>query len=241
MSELYKGNRNYLISNQDDLFGKPEIIGYGTDIFNIKKIERDKANEVIIKNHYSHKFYSASYIHLGVFANSELMGVLQFGYAMNPASQGGVVSGTNQDEYLELNRMWLDDKLPRNGESLCISYAIKYIKKVYPKIKWIQSFADERCRCFGVVYQAANFYYIGEHNNVFWELDGVVYHNIQMTVAPGTKRYSGEPKKLQENKNRAIKMDLRQFRYIYFIDKKAIKNLQFKILPYPKHGINNAS
>jgi hypothetical protein len=232
MSELYKGNRKFFVSDQNDLFGKPEIIGYGTDIFNIKIIPRDTANEIIIKNHYSHKFYSASYIHLGVFANNEIMGVLQFGYAMNPASQAGVVSETKQDEYLELNRMWLDDKLPRNGESLCISYAIKYIKKVYPKIKWIQSFADERCKCFGVVYQAANFQYLGEHSSVFWELDGEYYHNTLATAHNGKQGKIGDY--LQANIEKAQSHNFRQFRYVYFIDKKCIKNLQFKIMPYPK-------
>jgi hypothetical protein len=64
---------------------------------------------------------------------------------MNPASQKSVVSDTEIDEYLELNRMRLDDKAPKNSESKAVGYSIKYIKRKYPKIKWIQSFADERC------------------------------------------------------------------------------------------------
>jgi hypothetical protein len=64
---------------------------------------------------------------------------------MNPASQASVVKDTEIDEYLELNRMWLSDEAPKNSESKAISYSIKYIKRKYPKIKWIQSFADERC------------------------------------------------------------------------------------------------
>jgi hypothetical protein len=38
-----------------------------------------------------------------------------------------------------------------------ISYAVRYIRSKFNKIKWIQSFADERCGGFGIVYQGANF------------------------------------------------------------------------------------
>ena len=42
-------------------------------------------------------------------------------------------------------------------------------------------------------------------------------------------------KYLQENKDRAKKMNLRQFRYIKFIDKRQKKNCLLKQMPYPKH------
>jgi len=48
------------------------------------------------------KFYNATYIHLGVYMNGVLIGILQYGYAMNPASCGSVVKDTAMDEYLEL-------------------------------------------------------------------------------------------------------------------------------------------
>ena len=236
MKYYEKAIKKYIYENQLTLFGEQEVVGFGDDKFKIKEINRKKANKIIIKNHYSHKIYNATYIHLGVFYEEELLGVLQYGYAMNPASQGSVVKDTKIKEYLELNRMWLDDKLGKNSESKAISYSIKYIKKKFKnKIKWIQSFADERCGKFGVVYQACSFKYYGEHTSSFWELDGVVYHNIQMTVKKGTKRYSKEVAKLQENKEKANRMKLRQFRYIFFIDKRSINNVLLKEEPYPKH------
>ena len=231
--------KDYIYSNQESLFGHKDVIGFGTDEFKIKEIERDLANFIITENHYSKKVYNATYIHLGLFINDELLGVLQYGYAMNPASQGSVVAETKIDEYLELNRMWLDDKAKKNSESKAISYSIKYIKNKFPKIKWIQSFADERCGGFGIVYQAANFYFYGEHRSDFWELDGVVYHNIQMTVSKGTKRYSKEVEYLQENKNRAERMNLRQFRYLYFIDKRWKKFCKLQEKPFLKHYNND--
>lgn len=214
------------------LFGHNDVIGFGNSEFYIKEINREIANNIIINNHYSKKVYSATYIHLGVFINNELLGVLQYGYAMNPASQASIVANTEINEYLELNRMWIDDKAGRNTESKAISYSIKYIKRKYPKIKWIQSFADERCGCFGIVYQAANFKYYGEHNQIFWTLNGETFHNSLMTRNP---KLSKKAAYLQENKDNATPSTLRQFRYIYFINKKSIKDCLLKEKPYEKH------
>ena len=227
--------KKYIYENQQVLFGERDVIGFGDVDFYILEIPREQANKIIIKNHYSHKIYNATYIHLGLFYKDELVGVLQYGYAMNPASQDKVVADTKIDEYLELNRMWVDDKMPRNTESKAIAYSIRYIKRKFKnKIKWIQSFADERCGGLGVVYQACSFDYFGEHTSDFWEYKGIVYHNIQMTVKEGTKRYSEEVRELQTNKDKAKKMSLRQFRYIFFIDKRYRKKALLKVKPYPK-------
>lgn len=220
------------IYQQIEMFGEDEIVGFGTDSFYVKKIPRKKANQLIIENHYSKKFYNASTIHLGVFYNCELIGVLQFGYAMNPASMGSVVNGTKINEYLELNRMWFGDNTPPNAKTMGISYAIKYIKRKYNQIKWIQSFADERCKKFGIVYQAANFLYYGEHNSDFWEIKGEYYHNSLMTRNP---ELTPSAKFVQKNKKVAIKHTLRQFRYIYFIKKNMYKKVLLEQQPYPKY------
>lgn len=226
-------SKGFIISAQASLFGQADVVGFGDHVFAVKEIGRDFANSVIVANHYSRKFYSATYIHLGVFIKGEFVGVLQFGYAMNPASAGSVVEGTGMDEYLELNRMWLDDIAPHCSESKALSYAIKFIRRKYPKIKWIQSFADERCGKFGAVYQAANFRYFGEHNATFWELDGVVYHNSLMTRDP---KLSKSAAVIQAGKDRATSQDLRQFRYIYFMRPSYAKGVRLKEKPYPKPG-----
>ena len=222
------------IYGQSSLFGKDDVIGFGCSLFYIKEIDRLVANKIIKEHHYSHKFYNLSYIHLGVFIEDNLVGVLQFGYAMNPASGGSVVKGTGNKEYLELNRMFLFDSAPKNSESKAISYCIKYIKSKYKAVKWIQSFADQRCGKFGIVYQACSFSYFGEHINKFWELDGETFHNsIKTRDKSGLRGFNllNDPK----NKERVIRHELRQFRYIKFIDKRARKYCTLTEQPYPKH------
>lgn len=223
----------YLFADQLAIFGTPEVVGFGDTNFLVREVPRDHANEIVRRNHYSGKVYAASHLHFGVFIDGQISGVLQFGPAMNPASGGSVVSGTKQNEYLELNRMWLSDAAPRNSESRALSHSIKIIRRKCPTVKWIQSFADERCGKFGVVYQAANFKYYGEHTSVFWTLDGTVYHNSAMTRNPNQTPSAAH---LQANKDRAISMELRQFRYIFFMRPRFERGVRHKQKQFPKHA-----
>jgi len=164
--------RTDFLSRQLSLFGQPEVYGFGDNAFRVEFIPRDEANATIAANHYSRKFFNLSILHFGVYIGPDRVGVLQYGYAMNPASGGGIVAGATADTFLELNRMWLDDRAPRNSETRALAYTLKVIRRTRPRVGWIQSFADERCGRLGVVYQAANFLYCGEHESLFWELDG---------------------------------------------------------------------
>lgn len=227
-------SKGYIYSDQLPMFGHKTVIGYGSDDWFVSEIEKNKSKKIIINNHYSGKVCNdaTTHIHLGVFIKGELMGVLQFGYAMNPQSMASVVSGTKLNEYKELNRMWLDDRAGRNSESRAISYSIKYIKANYPNVKWIQSFADERCGGLGIVYQASNFSYYGMHKSVFWEFEDEVFHNSLITNNNRAKKRELEARGFKE---KAIKQELRQFRYIYFIDKRWKKKCLLKEEPYLKH------
>lgn len=223
---------SYLLDDQLMLMGAPRVCGFGDDAFQVREIHRDQANALIRRNHYSHSIVNNSYVHLGVFIAGELYGVLQFGYAMNPASGANIVAGTPNDGYLELNRMWLDDWAPKNSESRAISYAIRYIRRAWSKVRWIQSFADERCGLNGTVYQACNFVYAGEHTSTFWEIDGEYFHKILLTTT--TRKAGQRGAWAKANADRARPHELRQFRYLFFMAPRFAKGLQLPLQPYPK-------
>jgi adenine modification enzyme len=228
--------KGLIYSDQLSMFGNRDIIGYSNGNIYVKEVERDMANDIIKKNHYSHKVYNGTYIHLGVYINDKLYGILQYGYAMNPASGNSVVEGTSINQYLELNRMWIDDIGGKNTESMAISCSITYIKHKHPKIKWIQSFADERCGCFGIVYQACSFNYYGEHISDFYSLNGEYIHKIALThLADNRKEYL----RIRNQKEDLIKEQFRQFRYIFFLDKSWKKKCLLKEMPYPKYYNEN--
>lgn len=228
--------KGLIYSNQNTMFGSREIVGFGDFDFYIKEIDKNISKQIIIKNHYSKKVCNdaTTHIHLGCFINNELLGVLQFGYAMNPQSMASVVAYTKLNEYKELNRMWFDDKAGKNTESKALSYSIKYIKSKFKTVKWIQSFADERCGGFGIVYQAANFLYYGCHKNIMWEFENEIFHNSIVTNSRRNKKAELDSKNWKQN---AKKLELLQFRYIYFIDQRCKKNVLLKQMPYPKHYV----
>jgi len=223
----------YILSEQISLYGEADCIGFGNDEFYIKEIERKICVKIIKENHYSKKVVNSSFIHLGVFEKNKLKGVLQFGYLFNPTYHSKIIEFSKPEDAMELNRMWLSDEINiKYPESRAISFSIKYIKRKYPKIKWIQSFADERCGGFGIVYQASSFNYYGEHSSIFWTLENEIYHNSLMTRNPKLRKSAAY---LQSKKGNAVKLELRQFRYIKFINQKWKKKCLLTEMPYPKH------
>ena len=220
------------VSPADIMYGG-KIVGYGSPELHVEVIPAWLARLIIRNYHYSGTVVNNSYLYVGVFSHRELVGVMQWGYALQPASGKNVVEGTGNRDYMELNRLWVHDKMPRNTESRTMSYAIKLIKRLHPQVQWLQSFADSRCGRAGVTYQACNFKYIGSHLAMFYELDGQWYHKIAMSR---TKRAGLRGAFLQANVKRARVHSFPQYRYIYFINKKAERRLnkRFTVQPYPK-------
>jgi len=221
----------YLFNATTELSAQREAIGFGSFDFRVQFLDRAIANEIVIANHYSRRIYNGTTLHLGVYIGHDLVGVLQYGYAMNPASAGSVVTGTLMSEYLELNRMWLADAAPRNSESRALSFSIRLIRRVRPTVKWIQSFADERCGLFGTVYQAAGFTYHGEHIGRFWELDGEYFHD---SLVSNSKNKGPRAQRIRAGLDRATPLRLRQFRYLKFLQMRFARSCRYPVRPFPK-------
>ncbi len=193
----------------------------------IRVIPSKLANGFIRRNHYSGKVVPNSSLHLGVFLDGNLHGVMQLGPSTNKKGTMKLVSGTDWNEFIELNRMAFDDILPRNSESRAISIAIKLIKKNAPHIKWIISFADG-CQCGdGTIYRASGFVLTGIASNTTLRInpkDGCSMHSIQAhhLKVPASEWNLWKP------------LIGKQFRYIYFVHPKELTNLTVPIIPYSK-------
>jgi hypothetical protein len=202
------------------------------DIY-IKEIDSKLANRLICENHYSGTVPKGVKYHLGIFIDEILYGVAQFGFGIMPQKTCQWVEGTTKDEYLELNRLWISDKLGKNAESNSISKALKYVKEKKPELKWIISFADGMMGKVGTIYQATNFTYTGfrKDGGIWMTKEGERIHSVSLWHKHGTinrgvlEGIYGKP---------LYKVFGGQHRYFYFYDKKLIKELQVKILPYPK-------
>ncbi len=139
------------------------------------------ARKVIVKNHYSHSF-PASLINFGIYDGKVLKGVICFGRGANM----NVVKYLGTRNYLELTRLWIDDCLGKNTESRAISVAIRLIKKRYPFIEKIISYADKEQGHEGIIYKATGFIHMGIQNTENGLIiNGKHYHRRSITAKYG--------------------------------------------------------
>lgn len=199
----------------------------------LELIEPKVANSIIEKNHYSGTSVKGVKYHIGIFYNTYLLGVAQYGFGIMPKKTSQWVKNTKQDEFLELNRLWLDDKLGFNSESYIIAKSLKMVKKLNPKLKWVISFADGMMNKNGTIYQASNFIYTGfrKDGGVWYTKDGERLHSVSLWH----KHKTTERRVLEDIYGTPLyKVFGGQYRYFYFFDKKCISDLIVEILPYPK-------
>ena len=220
----------------------------------VKPIKSSVANEYVKKHHYSGKVVPNSQLHFGCFLNGVLGGVMSFGPSLDKKKVVGLVRDTPFNDFLELNRMAFSDLLPRNSESRCISVAMRLIKKHYPNIKWVVSFADG-CQCGdGTIYRASGFVLtdIRENHNLCKLPNGETIHKMTLESNPTQPRQELNGKSYAEFNNgknnfgnyvKFVGGDIivgYQLRYIYFIDKNKEKDLTVPVLPFSEIDKMNA-
>ena len=152
----------------------------------VHPVSSSDANRIIRSLHYSGKVVNNSQLHLGVFLDGKCGGAMQFGPSLDKRKMVGLVRGTLWNEFIELNRMAFADWLPRNGESRAIGYAIRFIRKNYPWIKWVVSFADASQCGDGTIYRASGFVLTGIRvNTSLWKgPDGSVSDDASVKTNP---------------------------------------------------------
>ena len=214
----------------------------------VAPISSKDANALVSRIHYSHSFCRNSQLHLGVFWNSRLEGVMSFGPSFDKSKIVGLVRDTKWNDFLELNRMAFSEALPRNSESRALAVAFRLIRKHYPHIEWIVSFADGQQCGDGTIYRASGFVLTGYSSGRMWELPenlckingGVRVANDLVTRAGGRlclylKKMSGGktlslPRLVDKFGGRILPGY--NFRYIYFLNPKAKDRLTVPILPF---------
>lgn len=233
----------------------------------VKPISAADAAKIVKALHYSGKVVQNSQLHLGVFLNGKCGGVMQFGPSLDKRKMLGLVEGTQWNEFIELNRMAFADWLPRNGESRCLGYAMRWIKKTYPHIKWVVSFADGTQCGDGTIYRASGFILTSiKENRTMLELqDGMVFaapsvnalggkggekvrKEVQRRIVSQTSITKG--KHIFSTGAASLKPYLEggarflpgfQLRYIYFIDPAAKDRLTVPVIPFSEIERRGAS
>lgn len=214
----------------------------------VKPIASKAASAVVKRVHYSGKTVNNSQLHFGVYLNGRLEGAMQFGPSLDKRKMLGLVKGTGWNGFLELNRMAFSERLPRNSESRAIAITMKLIRKHYPQIEWVVSFADGTQCGDGTIYRASGFVLtaINKSLNLVRLPSGEVVH--KMTLESGPSRPRPE---LGGRSYYAItggKYNLAayaaytggevipgfQLRYLYFVNPNARERLTVPVLPFSK-------
>lgn len=185
----------------------------------VRPIASADAIAFVKAHHYSGKVTQNSQLHLGVFLQDRLHGVMQFGPSLDKRKIQGLVFGTLWHEFLELNRMAFDDVLPRNSESRALSVAWRLLKKHAPQVKWVVSFADGTQCGDGAIYRAAGFVLtaIKENAQILKMPDGSLIARKTLDN-PNHMTRTGKFGSFLARKQGAKPISGFQLRYMYFLD-----------------------
>ena len=209
----------------------------------LKPITSKRAIKFVKANHYSGKVAAASQLHFGVFLNDIMGGVMQFGPSLDKRKTMRLVEGTKWNGFLELNRMVFTDRLPKNAESRALAISFMLIKRLYPHIEWIISFADGTQCGDGTIYRAAGFDLTGiKKNTTIWQApDGSKHTDIGLRLGSNNPIPKGKPIKKTGASSMKVFKEMGftplpgfQLRYVYFLNPEARKRLTVPILPYSR-------
>ena len=156
------------------------VIGFECKIKNIKieMCNKDQADTIIVKNHYSKKSPKNSFLSLLVYHHNKVSGALQIGYGIHPGKEHG---NYKKNEVVEFDRMWLSDEMPKYPETITLSLLHNFLKTRYKDLKAIISYSDTSVGNFGTIYKAANYKLIQKTKVDFYILEtGERIHPISL-------------------------------------------------------------
>ena len=198
-------------------------------------IKHEECEEWLLKIHYAKRIPLIMHS-FGLYVDKKLDGIITYGMPASPALCVGVCGEKNRDFVYELNRLCVNDNLPKNSLSYFVSQCLKKLPTMI-----LISFADTSMNHNGYIYQATNWIYTGlSAKRPDWKIKGK--ENLHsFTIADefrGKKNRIDLIKKKYGDKFYTIDRP-RKHRYIYFIGNKSEKkqfkkDLKYEIKNYPK-------
>ena len=191
----------------------------------ILKRASKKANKYAIMNyHYSKRLPNIMCSYSVFNDKNEWCGVISYGLGARPSI--GKPYNLAQGEILELVRMALNGK--QESTSKAVSISLKLIKKHCPMTKLIVSYADKGQNHRGIIYQATNWYYVGQTNTTGLEYYYKNRWTHSKTISDlvrlkGLKRHSLKSRKTSG-----------KIKYLYPLNKQIRKQIEQIAKPYPK-------
>ena len=200
----------------------------------IEPISYSEAMDLVIANHYLHRRAPCSKA-FGLFHRDFLdcMGVITYGVSASSTLLKGICGPEEAGNVYELTRLWVDDSVPRNGESFLIGNTLRMLDK-----EIIVSYADSAQNHIGVVYQATNWIYTGLSAKFKDPKIKGLEHQHHTTYANGMSNREVVERFGAEN---VVFVDRpRKHRYVFINasrsrKKQLLKALRYPVLAYPKN------
>jgi hypothetical protein len=207
----------------------------------VKPITGHDARTLVRALHYSRKIVNTSRLHLGVFLDDRCGGVMQFWPSMDHRRTSALVRDTPWNNFLELNRLAFADWLPRNSESRALGYALRWIRRTYPHVQWIISFADATQCGDGTIYRASGFLLTGiKKNQQILRLPNGAIIAKKTLDDPNHTGPQGQFGSAHARANGAVALPGFQLRYVYFLDPTARERLTVPVLPFSEIAARGA-
>lgn len=207
----------------------------------IRQISSKEGRQFVIKHHYTHAGGNCR-IAFGLFDKNaisgmfeeKLVGVITYGVPSRQNIGEATFAGGNNSNCLEFSRMVVFDdcKCPR---TYFIAKTISTLRREFPEVKCLITYADSTQGHFGYVYQAANWLYCGscKPNFHFEDSDGRRIHKKATWVA--AKKDGINRDIWCKNRGYTKVMEEAKHKYVYPIDRTIL--LKIRPLPYPKESV----
>lgn len=224
------------------------------DSYSASRIENETANAMAVRFHYLHRKPAPPLLACGLSApDGTVVGFLTFGLPVSMTVRRGVCGPDEAAHVVELTRLWVDDAVPKNGESYFIGRALALLRTHLPDLDIVVSYADTAAGHRGVVYQATNFLYTG-HSALIRDPVPVGFDGHRLSAGKTTvlrawyRAHVGDPAgkttfDFMEAKYGAgcvgWRVRSRKERYVMFNgnrrrNRELRRKLRWKVLPYPK-------
>ena len=123
--------------------------------FTVKPIKSFETYDWLLNKHYAKRIPSIS-IAFGLFDKDVLIGVLTIGKPASNSLCEGVCGKDFSHLVYELNRLCVNDNLPKNTLSFFVAKSLSFLDNMI-----IVSYADSGQGHYGYIYQATNWIYTG--------------------------------------------------------------------------------
>ena len=200
----------------------------------VESIDKFNCKDWLVNKHYAKRVPPIIYS-FGLYIDNVLNGVCTFGMPARCFNNGYACFGNDfKINTIELNRLVVNDGLPKNTLSFFVSKCLNML----PKPCCVISYADPNNGHQGYIYQATNWIYTGINSDYivkFYDENMKEIHARSVVSKYGT----ADRKEVLEKFNITSKKETSKHRYFKFLGsrkdiKNMYKNLKYEIKVYPK-------